>query len=55
MFANGSSGHGIQHALAIGRALMEFIIDDEFKTIDLSRFNFDRVMDDDPLFEDAIV
>lgn len=55
LFANGSSGHGTQHALAIGRALMEFIIDDEFQTIDLSQFSFDRVMDDDPLFEDAIV
>ena len=55
LFANGSSGHGIQHALAIGRAMMEIIVDDEFQTIDLSRFSFDRILDNDPLFEDLIV
>ena len=33
---------GIQQAPAVGRAVMEMILDGEFVTLDLSRFNFDR-------------
>ena len=54
-FACGSSGHGIQHAPAIGRALMELIIDDDYTSIDLSRFSFDRFMDNELIFETNIV
>ncbi len=53
--ASGCSGHGIQQAPAIGRAMMELIIDDQYKTIDLNAFSFDRVLDDTPMFEDNIV
>ncbi|KAI5705044.1 hypothetical protein M8J75_011372 [Diaphorina citri] len=42
-FATGFSGHGIQQAPAIGRAVSELILDAEFKTIDLSRFLLERV------------
>lgn len=54
-FANGLSGHGIQHAPAIGRALMEYIIDGNFESIDLSRFKFDRFLSNDLLTEVGIV
>ncbi|CAI9718188.1 FAD-dependent oxidoreductase domain-containing protein 1 [Octopus vulgaris] len=54
-FANGLSGHGIQHAPAIGRAIMECIIDGKFETIDLSRFTFERLLDDELIFEQGIV
>ncbi|KAK9510559.1 hypothetical protein O3M35_005310 [Rhynocoris fuscipes] len=54
-FATGFSGHGIQQAPAIGRAVMEKLIDGEFKTIDLSRFGFERYIDDKPLYESNIV
>lgn len=53
--AAGSSGHGIQHSPAIGRALMEYMTDDGYKTIDLTRMSFDRIMDDAPLLERGIV
>jgi FAD-dependent oxidoreductase domain-containing protein 1 len=34
----GFSGHGLQHAPAVGRAVKEMIVDGGFRSIDLSRF-----------------
>ena len=55
LMAVGSSGHGIQHSPAIGRAITELIVDDEYTTIDLSRFSFDRILDEEPVYEHNIV
>jgi FAD-dependent oxidoreductase domain-containing protein 1 len=55
IFANGSSGHGLQHAAAIGRAVSELIIHGEYKTINLSRLGFNRVINDQPLKEIDVV
>lgn len=55
MIASGFSGHGIQHAPAVGRAMMELILDGEFKTINLSRFSFDRLCIGEPIHEVNIV
>ncbi|KAK7496987.1 hypothetical protein BaRGS_00011723 [Batillaria attramentaria] len=54
-FANGLTGHGLQHSVAVGRAIMELIVDGEFKTIDLSRFGFERFLMDELVTEDHIV
>lgn len=54
-FANGMSGHGVQQALAIGRAVFELIFYGEYKTIDLSRFGFNRFLLNKPVLEHAIV
>lgn len=54
-FANGLSGHGVQHALAIGRAMFELIFYGEYKTIDMSKFSFQRFINDTPVIEHAIV
>ncbi|CAG7682933.1 unnamed protein product [Allacma fusca] len=43
-FACGFSGHGIQQAPAVGRAIAEMILDGEFRNIDLSRFAWDRLI-----------
>ena len=51
MAATGACGHGAQHAPVIGRALMENFVYDEYRTIDLSRFAFDRILDDEPVHE----
>ncbi|XP_064649513.1 FAD-dependent oxidoreductase domain-containing protein 1-like isoform X2 [Lineus longissimus] len=55
LFCNGSSGHGLQHAPAIGRAVMELIYDGDYQSIDLSCFRFDRFIDNKPMFETNIV
>ncbi|CAH0557727.1 unnamed protein product [Brassicogethes aeneus] len=52
--ATGFSGHGIQQAPAVGRAVAELILDGRFQTIDLSRFSFDRLIVDKPMFEIGI-
>ncbi|CAD5118716.1 DgyrCDS7397 [Dimorphilus gyrociliatus] len=55
IFATGSSGHGIQHAPAIGNAVTELIVDGEFKTIDLKRLSFERILEGNTLKEEEIV
>ncbi|EGZ28719.1 hypothetical protein PHYSODRAFT_552420 [Phytophthora sojae] len=52
---NGFSGHGLQQSPAAGRAISELIVDGEFKTIDCSRFSFDRVRANEPFLEQGIV
>ncbi|XP_046746070.1 FAD-dependent oxidoreductase domain-containing protein 1 [Diprion similis] len=53
--ATGFSGHGIQHAPAVGRAISELIIDGRFETIDLTRLGFDRLITLEPMLEANIV
>lgn len=53
--AAGFSGHGIQQAPAVGRAISELIIDAKFRTIDLYRLGFDRIVVNRPIFENNIV
>jgi FAD-dependent oxidoreductase domain-containing protein 1 len=55
LMVNGFSGHGLQHSPAAGLAAAE-LIDDEnnFMTIDLNVFRFDRIIDDKPVFERGI-
>ena len=40
--ANGFSGHGLQQAPAVGRAISELIVFGSFRTLDLSRFGYQR-------------
>jgi FAD-dependent oxidoreductase domain-containing protein 1 len=54
-FANGSSGHGLQHAPAIGLAVAEHIYFGTYKTLDLTRFGFERVINNRPLKEIDVV
>ncbi len=52
--AGGFSGHGIMHAPAVGRAIAELCLDGEYQTIDLTRFGFQRILDNAPYAEIGI-
>lgn len=55
LFANGFSGHGLQHAPAVGRALSELVLHRGFRTLDLSRLGWARVLQNRPLRESNVV
>lgn len=53
--AAGFSGHGLMHAPGAGRALAELILGGGYKTIDLSRFGWARVVEGKPYRERGII
>eukprot|EP00108_Taenia_solium_P000797 TsM_000686300 transcript=TsM_000686300 gene=TsM_000686300 len=54
ILATGSSGLGIQHAVPIGRAVAELVHYRHYKSIDLTRFSFDRFLLGVPFQERSI-
>ena len=54
-FLNGFSGHGTQQAPAMGRATAELLIYDTFKTIDMSAFKYERLLNGNKVIEEAII
>jgi FAD-dependent oxidoreductase domain-containing protein 1 len=55
LFANGFSGHGVQQAPAVGRALAEWVCDGGWRSLDLSALGWDRVLQRRPLRELNVV
>jgi glycine/D-amino acid oxidase-like deaminating enzyme len=55
LFANGFSGHGLQQAPAVGRALSELVIHGAYQTLDLSPFAWARIARNEPLLERAVI
>jgi glycine/D-amino acid oxidase-like deaminating enzyme len=55
LFANGFSGHGLQHAPAVGRALSELVLHGGWRSLDLSRLGWERVLQQRPLRELNVV
>jgi FAD-dependent oxidoreductase domain-containing protein 1 len=49
--ATGFSGAGLQKGPAIGRAMTELLLYGEYRTLDLSRMSYQRVIDNEPLVE----
>lgn len=49
--ATGFSGAGLQKGPAIGRAMTELLLDGGYRTIDLTRMSYQRVLDGEPLLE----
>jgi FAD-dependent oxidoreductase domain-containing protein 1 len=52
--ASGFSGHGVQHGPATGRAVAELIRFDGYRTLDLTRFGYERVRDNRPMPENVV-
>jgi FAD-dependent oxidoreductase domain-containing protein 1 len=55
LFANGFSGHGLQQAPAVGRALAEWVVDGRSHSIELDALGWQRVIDRRPLRELNVV
>lgn len=55
LFANGFSGHGLQQSPGVGRALSELICYGAFRSLDLTRLGWGRVLADEPLLEHNVV
>jgi len=51
----GFSGHGLMHAPAAGRGIAELIVHGEFRSIDLSRLGYERVLRGEPYAEQGIL
>jgi len=54
-FANGFSGHGMQHAAAAGRGIAELILHGGYRTLDLGELGFARLIEGRPLQEDRVI
>ena len=55
LVANGFSGHGLQQAPGVGRAIAEFIVHGRFRTLDLGVFGYERIAANRPLFERNVI
>ncbi|GFE64391.1 NAD(P)/FAD-dependent oxidoreductase [Litoreibacter roseus] len=55
IFLNGFSGHGLQQSPAMGRGTAEFLTYGAYRTLDLSPFHFDRIAENRPFVEKAVI
>ncbi|GAB0199860.1 FAD-dependent oxidoreductase domain-containing protein 1 [Grus japonensis] len=53
--AAGFSGHGLQHAPAVGRAVAELVVKGRYESLDLRRLGCRRLVEGEPLEEDGVV
>ncbi|MCK0095443.1 FAD-binding oxidoreductase [Yoonia sp. F2084L] len=55
IFVNGFSGHGFQQSPAMGRGTAELIAYGEYRALDLSPFNYDRIDKGEKFVEKAVI
>ncbi|MFM9943567.1 MAG: NAD(P)/FAD-dependent oxidoreductase [Hyphomicrobiaceae bacterium] len=51
VIACGFSGHGLQHSPGVGRAIAELVIHGRYVSIDVTRFGYQRIVDNKPILE----
>lgn len=55
IYANGFSGHGLQQGPAAGRGVSELITYGGFRTLDLSEVGYERILQNRPFLEKAVI
>ncbi len=55
IFVNGFSGHGFQQSPAMGRGTSEWITYGEYRSLDLTPFHYDRIAQNRPFLEKAVI
>jgi len=55
VFLNGFSGHGLQQSPALGRATAEWLVDGQYRSLDMTPFHFDRILRNEPYLEKAVI
>jgi glycine/D-amino acid oxidase-like deaminating enzyme len=54
-FLNGFSGHGLQQSPAMGRGVAELLVHGEYRSLDLSPFDFARIERGERFIEKAVI
>jgi glycine/D-amino acid oxidase-like deaminating enzyme len=54
-FLNGFSGHGLQQSPAMGRGTAEILTYGAYRSLDLTPFHYDRIIEGRPIVEDAVI
>jgi glycine/D-amino acid oxidase-like deaminating enzyme len=54
-FCNGFSGHGLQQGPAAGRGVAELITYGEFRALDLTQVGYERIAENQPFLEKAVI
>ena len=55
LFVNGFSGHGLQQSPAMGRATAEYLTYGNYRSLDLTPFNYERIARNEPFIEKAVI
>ena len=52
---SGFSGHGLQQSPAMGRGTAEWLTYGEYRSLDLTPFNYSRIPENRPIIEKAVI
>jgi len=55
IFLNGFSGHGLQQSPAMGRGTAEWLTYGQYRSLDMSPFQYERIEKNSPIIEKAVI